>query len=572
MTASVFSGRAMRIAGRAILSPAAAMAASALFAFLAAVVVTFARGWPALPRVHDEWSYLLAADTFTRGRLSNPTPPFAEHFETFHVLMQPTYASKYPPAQGLFLALGKVLTGEPIVGVWISVALLAAAVLWMLLGWFRLKWALVGTLLVTLMLAAGTNMGYWMSTYWGGALTASGAALLYGSVRRLTRTPRPRYGVTFALGLALLGLTRPFEGALVAIPAVVVAARWLLMDRRTALSWRLGRVVAPFGVVVAAVATFFFTYNARVTGNPWRMPYMEHEAQYSDVPIWAFEKRDTTRLVNRPNEEFRRYYAAYRDTSLWRSPTALAKGELERLAEIKRFLAPGLTLILVLVAATSGLLRWLRLPLFGSAIVVLGSLLTSWFFPHYIAPMLAPWAIVLTAGARTLWLMPGSRRTGPMLVVLVFAITIASAIMAPIRLVAERKVDRPRWDVTHDSLTRALAADGRRHIVLVRYGPEHNFDEEWVYNSASIEQQPVIWARSLAPEKDARLISYFGDRVVWYVDVDVGGVPFRIVDGDVPAYQIAKRRGDPDRLTLQASNGVVELPAAAQGAPAPNGH
>src|SRR6478672_2180337 len=84
------------------------------------------------PIVHDEFGYLLAADTFAHGRITNPTPPMWQHFETFSILMRPTYQCFAQPAQGMMLAVGKVLFGHPFWGVWLSCGLMCAGITWML--------------------------------------------------------------------------------------------------------------------------------------------------------------------------------------------------------------------------------------------------------------------------------------------------------------------------------------------------------------------------------------------------------------------------------------------------------
>lgn len=62
-----------------------------------------------VPSVHDEYSYLLVADTFAHGRLANPPHPMWLSLETFHVSSRPTYSGVLPPAQGFAMAIGQVL-------------------------------------------------------------------------------------------------------------------------------------------------------------------------------------------------------------------------------------------------------------------------------------------------------------------------------------------------------------------------------------------------------------------------------------------------------------------------------
>ncbi|MBV8733089.1 MAG: hypothetical protein JO336_25045, partial [Acidobacteriia bacterium] len=184
---------------------------------------------PALPIPQplqpDEFGYLLLADTFASGRITNPTHPLWRYFETLYVFHQPTYTSLYPIVPGLLLAVPIALRAHPWFGVCASAGLMCAALTWMLQAWLPPKWALLGALIAAARFSIAT---YWINSYWGGASGAIGGALLLGALPRLIRQARVRDALLAALGVAILSQSRPFEGALL---TVLIAA--LLLYRLT---------------------------------------------------------------------------------------------------------------------------------------------------------------------------------------------------------------------------------------------------------------------------------------------------------------------------------------------------
>jgi hypothetical protein len=235
-------------------------------------------------------------------------------------------------------------------------------------------------------------------------------------------------------------------------------------------------------------------------------------------------------VANYANDEMRRFYRRQHEARHEKTASvgALLRTEVDRAAEIKRLLAPGLTLILLVAAATSRLGRSLLVPAAGAVLVLGAASLVTWFFPHYLAPLIAPWAVLLTAGAERLaTLEPPPGRTGVLLTALVVGMAGASALLTPLRLREERTARRASWYAQRDSLARSLESKGKKHLVLVSYGRKHSAHDEWVHNAANLAESRVVWARSLSPDKDARLIDHFSDRVPWRVHVDSTG-PFRL--------------------------------------------
>src|SRR6266849_4276545 len=241
------------------------------------------------PGIHDEFSYLLMADTFAHGRVTNPTHPMWVHFETFHVNQQPTYSSIYYPAHGLFLAFGQVVFGHPFWGLWLSVGLMCAAFCWALQGWMPPAWAFLGGVLAIVRLGI---FSYWANSYWGGAVAGIGGALVLGAFPRIKRRLRVRDALILGLGLAILGNSRPYESVFYSAPILVALALFILRSKDAVARTR--RILLPLGAILVITLSAMGYYFWQCTGSPLRPPYTVNFRTYEVAPLFPWQGMEPT--------------------------------------------------------------------------------------------------------------------------------------------------------------------------------------------------------------------------------------------------------------------------------------
>jgi hypothetical protein len=488
------------------------------------------------PLVTDEFSYLLAGETFASGRLANPPHPMWRHFESMHVLQQPTYMSMYQPAQGLILAAGIRLAGHPWAGVYLSAGLMCAAICWMLQGWLPARWALLGGVLVVMRIGL---LGYWMNSYWGGAPAAIGGALVLGALPRMMRRLHLRHTLLMGLGTAILAASRPYEGGAMCAGVAGVMVAWMMGKHGPRIGAAIGKFIAPMAVMVALTAVAIGYYFAQVSGNPLHLPEEAQRQPYAVAPIFLWQSAGPEPVYrHKPMHDF---YAVWEVKEvlpeiksapglIWNAAKKLIGGWLF-------FIGPALTIPLLFLPTVIRRDRRLRPLAIVCGVTLIAMELDAWFYAHYAGPIAGGIFVFVVQGLRHLRVW--KRREGGAGRMLARAVPAICALMIVVRLAAQPLgvLFPPAWPMTwyHTppgnverarTLAKLSAMEGKQ-LALVRYGSDHNaVMNEWVYNHAAIDDSKVVWAREMDATDNRELLEYYRGRQVWLVEADV--IPARI--------------------------------------------
>ena len=453
-----------------------------------------------LPAIHDEFSYLLGSETFCLGRVTNPPHPMWVHFETFHENLQPTYASKYPPAQALFLALGSKLFGHPWYGVWLSMGLMCAALCWCLQGWLPPRYALLGGLMA---IAQWGVSGYWINSYWGGAVAGAAGALVVGAVPRLARRPTVSVAALAALGVIGLANSRPYEGAVMVLASFVALLVW-----RRRFAPRIVLVAAAI-LLVGFLAIGY--YNYRVTGDPLEMPYAVNQKMYSAGSLFWILPPHAPPIYR--HEIIRKFFVEWDKVPYDRARAFPPWVALIFFAGALPFYLNPLSTVAASTAVFLRRSRKVRMAMVITAVSITGLLFERFPLAHYFAPATGLVLLLVLFGVQYLRVRLG-RAAMVTFAVLFFALAglqaVRSAHTSPHGAFARQR----------SNTVRRLESTGGRHLIVVRYAPDHDVHEEWVYNHADIDSSAVIWARDMGEARNRELLNYYHDRQIWLLEPD----------------------------------------------------
>jgi hypothetical protein len=318
-------------------------------------------------------------------------------------------------------------------------------------------------------------------------------------------------------------LTRPYESIFLVIAVVLFLIP----------SAKRGLPAAPV-VILALIPAIGITLlqNRSVTGHWTQLPYQLSQYQYGVPAALTFQPDPLPHRDLTPQQQME-----YKSQIAFRqSEKETIQGYLLRLEYRVRyyrffFLAP---LFLAIPAFCFAAIRqpryaWVLVTLFLFALGIN-------FFPafqlHYLGAATCLFVLISVAGLQQIgrW-SPEAARLILFLCVIHFVFWYGLHVIDT-EDYALAMMRYETWDsINHANperriyVNQQLAEIPGELLVFVHYSTRHIFQDEWVYNEASIDSARVIWARDLGLEENNRLRGMYPSRTVLLLEPDIRPLP-----------------------------------------------
>lgn len=494
-----------------------------------------------IPVVQDEFSYLLGADTFASGHLTNPKHPLWQFFNAPHVLSSPTMMTKYQPAACLFMALSQVLLGTLYWGVVLSVGLLVGSAYWAVKTWTANRTAALIVAIFLLFVLKAPH--YWIDSYWGGAIVTLSAMLMLGAYYHVVVAKRYGYAWVGMAGLVLALLSRPYEGGLLAICLIIGAL--VHFTRHASAADRkafIVKMLAPALIVGGTFAAFQLTYNHAVTGHWLRAPYMEHEKQGGYGPVFIVQEAGDMIWSENPLDRDIQEWGLKSYQTARQYPIRQVLhfiGSLLDVVAASSWAKFNIPIIILFIAAITlvfpmlGYFAWyayrnqhMRVLFFALPVLMTGSMLVTWINAHYLGPYFSVLVVFLSVTLVDKYQKAPTRKARHVLY--------ACLILAVIYLIPQGGryfYESNGTLLVRDKIDKNLSAGDAYHLIFVDQMKTVSRDvahRYWAYNKSGIDEQKVVWARYISEAENRKLIDYYPERKIWYIDPadKVGLIPY----------------------------------------------
>jgi hypothetical protein len=281
-------------------------------------------------------------------------------------------------------------------------------------------------------------------------------------------------------------------------------------------------------------------YDYKAFGSATTLPYTVDRNTYAIAPYYVWQHE-------RPEPAYR--YPVMRDFyhkveldfyHQIHSLKGFVPHTLEKAGFMFLFYAGFVLLIPMIMVRRVFLDRRTRFLVISVLVLSVGMVIEVYLLPYYVAAFTSAFYVIGLQMFRHLrvW-KPEGKPVG--LAMTRFAVTLC-VLLAGVRLFAQPlHLAPPAWPASNWNFTwfgpehfgteRAnmeawLEGQPGQQLVIVRYSPNHNPLDEWVYNRADIDGSKVIWAREMDAADNLELIHYYRGRQVWLVEPDA--IPARI--------------------------------------------